>query len=43
MVGLEDSDEQWWAALARRSGEPWYADALAAVEKAEAGDDMVET
>jgi pimeloyl-ACP methyl ester carboxylesterase len=41
-VGIEESDEQWRAALARRSGEPWYADALAAIEKAEAGDDSVE-
>jgi proline iminopeptidase len=41
-VGIEDSDEQWRAALARRSGEPWYPDALAAIEKAEAGDDSAE-
>ncbi len=41
-VGIEDSDEQWRAALARRSGEPWYPGALAAVEKAEAGDDTVD-
>jgi pimeloyl-ACP methyl ester carboxylesterase len=41
-IGIEESDEQWRAALARRSGEPWYPDALAAVEKAEAGDDTVE-
>jgi len=41
-VGIEDSDEQWRAALARRSGEPWYPDALAAIEKAEAGDESAE-
>ena len=41
-VGIEDSDEQWRAALARRSGEPWYPDALAAIEKAEAGDDSAQ-
>jgi proline iminopeptidase len=41
-VGIEEADEQWRAALARRSGEPWYPDALAAVEKAEAGDDTME-
>jgi pimeloyl-ACP methyl ester carboxylesterase len=33
-VGIEETDEQWRAALARRAGEPWYPDALAAVEKA---------
>ena len=31
-VGIEQTDEQWRAALARRSGEPWYLDALAAME-----------
>jgi len=41
-VGVEESEEQWRAALARRSGEPWYPDALAAVEKAEAGNDTAE-
>jgi pimeloyl-ACP methyl ester carboxylesterase len=41
-AGIEETDEQWRAALARRSGEPWYPDALAAVEKAEAGDDSAE-
>lgn len=41
-LGIEESDEHWRAALARRSGEPWYPDALAAVEKAEAGDDTME-
>jgi pimeloyl-ACP methyl ester carboxylesterase len=38
-LGIEETDERWRAALARRSGEPWYPDALAALEKAEAGDD----
>jgi pimeloyl-ACP methyl ester carboxylesterase len=42
-VGIEETDEQWRAALARRSGEPWYPGALAAVEKAEAGDESAET
>ena len=41
-VGIEETDEQWRAALARRAGEPWYPDALAAVEKAEAGDESME-
>ena len=42
-VGIEETDGQWRAALARRSGEPWYPGALAAVGKAEAGDDTAET
>jgi pimeloyl-ACP methyl ester carboxylesterase len=42
-VGVEETDEQWREALARRSGEPWYPAALAAIEKAEAGDDSLET
>jgi proline iminopeptidase len=41
-VGIEETDEQWRAALARRSGEPWYPGALAAVEKADAGDESAE-
>ena len=41
-VGVEGTDEQWRAALACRSGEPWYPAALAAVEKAEAGDESAE-
>jgi len=41
-VGIEESEEQWRAALARRSGEPWYPGALAAIEKAEAGEDSVD-
>ena len=42
-VGVEETDEQWRAALARRSAEPWYPAALAAVEKAEAGDESADT
>jgi pimeloyl-ACP methyl ester carboxylesterase len=42
-VGVDETDEQWRAALERRSGEPWYPAALAAVEKAEAGDASAET
>jgi len=42
-VGVGETDEQWRAALARRSEEPWYPDALAAMEKADAGDDSVHT
>jgi pimeloyl-ACP methyl ester carboxylesterase len=41
-VGVDVTDEQWRAALERRSGEPWYLTALAAVEKAEAGDESAE-
>jgi proline iminopeptidase len=41
-VGIEESDERWRAAIRRRSEEPWYPAALAAIEKAEAGDDSVE-
>ncbi len=42
-VGVEETDEQWRAALARWSGEPWYPAALAAVEKAETGDESMDT
>jgi pimeloyl-ACP methyl ester carboxylesterase len=42
-VGIELSDEEQRAALERRSGEPWFADAMAAVAKAEAGDESAET
>jgi pimeloyl-ACP methyl ester carboxylesterase len=42
-LGIEETGKQWRAALTRRSGEPWYPQALAAVEKAEAGDDTMET
>jgi pimeloyl-ACP methyl ester carboxylesterase len=41
-VGVEETDEQWRAGLARRSAEPWYPAALAAVEKAEAGDESMD-
>ena len=41
-VGVDETDEQWRAALERRSGEPWYPAALAAVEKAEAGHESAE-
>jgi proline iminopeptidase len=42
-LGITVTDEQQRPALLRRSGEPWYADAMAAVEKAEAGDDSPQT
>ena len=42
-LGIGETDEQWRAALARRSGEPWYPSALSAIEKADAGDDTMET
>jgi proline iminopeptidase len=41
-VGVEATDEQWRAALACRQEEPWYPAALAAVEKAEAGDESMD-
>ncbi len=41
-VGAGETEEQWRAALARRSAELWYPAALAAVEKAEAGDESME-
>lgn len=41
-LGIDESDEAWRSALERRSGEPWYPDALAAIEKAEAGDQTLE-
>jgi proline iminopeptidase len=42
-LGVEITDEQQRPAMHRRSGEPWYDDAMAAVERAEAGDDSPET
>jgi pimeloyl-ACP methyl ester carboxylesterase len=42
-LGVETADEQQEAAMRRRSGEPWYAGAMAAAEKADAGDDSMET
>jgi len=41
-LDVDDTEEQWRAALARRSGEPWYEAAMAAIEKADAGDDSME-
>ena len=41
-LGIEETEEDWRAALARRSAQPWYPAALAAVEKAEAGDESME-
>jgi pimeloyl-ACP methyl ester carboxylesterase len=41
-IGVEVTDEQWDAAFERRSGEPWYAEAAAAIEKANAGDQSIE-
>jgi proline iminopeptidase len=37
-LGITVTDEQQRPALHRRSGEPWYPDALAAAQQAEAGD-----
>ena len=37
-VGVEDTEEQFRAALGRRAAEPWYPAALAALEKIIAGD-----
>ena len=37
-LGVEVTDEQWRSALTLRSTEPWYPAALAAMDKAEAGD-----
>ncbi len=42
-VGVEGTEEEFRAALARRAAEPWYPAALAAVEKIFAGDLSVET
>lgn len=36
-VGVDGTEEDFRAALARRNGEPWYAAALAAMEAIEAG------
>jgi pimeloyl-ACP methyl ester carboxylesterase len=41
-VGVEETDEQRRAALARRSAEPWYPAALAAMEKAETGGESMD-
>jgi pimeloyl-ACP methyl ester carboxylesterase len=42
-LGLQVTDAQQQAAMRRRSGEPWYQDAWAAVQAAEAGDGSAET
>lgn len=42
-LGVLVPGEQWDAAIARRSGQPWYPAALAALEKAAAGDDSMAT
>ena len=42
-LGLDFSDEQQQAAMRRRSAEPWYQEACAAIQAAEAGDDSAET
>jgi pimeloyl-ACP methyl ester carboxylesterase len=42
-LGVEITDEQQQAAMRRRAGEPWYAEALSAAQKAEAGDDSPQT
>jgi proline iminopeptidase len=41
-LGIDESDEAWRSALERRSGEQLYPDALAAMARAEAGDQTVE-
>jgi pimeloyl-ACP methyl ester carboxylesterase len=42
-VGVGPTEEQVRAALGRRAAEPWYPDALAAMEKLSAGDLSMET
>ena len=42
-IGADESEDTWRAALERRSGEPWYPEAMAAVERAGAGDRSAET
>lgn len=42
-LGIEITDDQERPIMERRSGEPWYASAMAAAEKAEAGDDSAKT
>ncbi|MCW2942733.1 MAG: hydrolase [Actinomycetia bacterium] len=41
-VGLEVTDEEWFAELERRSAEPWFDNALTALKAWEAGDDRDE-
>lgn len=38
-AGIEITDEEWQAAMAKQSGQPWYVDAYAAVMAWDAGDD----
>jgi pimeloyl-ACP methyl ester carboxylesterase len=42
-LGLRVTDEQQREAMSLRSGEPWFADAVAAAERADAGDGSLET
>lgn len=42
-VGVDDTDEEIFAALAQRADEPWYPDAMAAMEKLAAGDLSIES
>lgn len=42
-LGVDEAEEAQRAALDLRSGEPWFPEAFAAVEKADAGDDSTET
>lgn len=42
-LGIEGTEGDFRAALARREHEPWYGEALAAMERAEAGDSRMET
>jgi pimeloyl-ACP methyl ester carboxylesterase len=42
-LGITITDEQELAAIQRRAGEPWYADALAAAEQYQAGDQSQQT
>lgn len=41
-LGVEETEEQFRSALARRAAEPWYPTALAALEKIMAGDRSME-
>jgi pimeloyl-ACP methyl ester carboxylesterase len=38
-VGIELTEDEWLAAIRRRAGEPWYADAYAALMAWDAGED----
>lgn len=42
VVGIEESEENFRAALALRTGEPWYPEAMAAVERWFAGEETPE-